>query len=743
VRVARILCSAFIVIGGLLAACGEATSQVSAQQSDAAVVLNDALPQLDVVNSGFDGSTDGSPLPEPPACIQLQELDARPVSSGAALFVRALSCAGDPVQNLDPNTFDIYEDGQRNDGASVLSVRGQETIVSLVLDLSAATLSVRTDLIETAKIMATDLAQGAGRGRVQLMLHWFAGEVVNPLGRSTLDLAEALNELEKLKTLVPGTPNVANLNGAFVASFSRTQNMVQTIRGRNGGAPLVPTYLVSISSGVDSANATSLASVTSNLSGNPIQRYAIVLPSAGYNAAARQQMQERATAGVIEALSVQDLRIQGRVLAKKILDETKSTYLLGYCSPSRAGQHSVEVRVKAPKIATRIARFSLALINDGTCSAQTFACGSNTCGGLACGVCDDRSEVCATTSSLSRCVDACKERGLCGGAPLSLNGYNVVCSDRSTSTECVGECVDLTTNPLHCGACFGDCGSQTATCNGNAATCQCAEGPCPKPFSEALGFAYGGYLFGYNGFGIVRVSEAAGGPAIRIVDEPMLTRLAVGAGYVYFSVGNRLERVALDGSGRTVVWQEPETIEYVLIDNNYVYVQIGWHLVRIPHGAGTARTIVFDGFSGFLSAIAGGKAIMFDNAAYRNSLATVDFDTGLVTLLAAGATAGPNHVSGSDVYYTLDGKTLLKVNVNTYTTTPIISTPTQDYIYWYVPTATEVLYGEGDKIYRRPHGGVPTAIAGGQPSSSDPLLSGTRLYWTSRGRYDRRLYLPR
>jgi hypothetical protein len=183
-------------------------------------------------------------------------------------------------------------------------------------------------------------------------------------------------------------------------------------------------------------------------------------------------------AGVFTPSDVNGLVGDFAYLANRIAGQSKSTYLLGYCSPSRAGSHAVSVTVGATQDpapgapAAASYQFSAAGFGPG-CGAAFFAgackdaSGAQAeCGGLFCGGCDDRSAAC--DGRTLQCDDFCS--GHCGQI-TNPNGYAQACPDTPTNTFCDGTCIDTTSDPANCGRCRNVCSQEGASTSCVASAC--------------------------------------------------------------------------------------------------------------------------------------------------------------------------------------------------------------------------------------------------------------------------------
>ena len=186
------------------------------------------------------------------------------------------------------------------------------------------------------------------------------------------------------------------------------------------------------------------------------------LKSADYD---EKTLDKLASGAVVTASDPAGLDASFSALADRIAAGLQGVYLLGYCSPKRAGQHTVSISVAG---ATSTGSAGYSFDADGFtegCSISTFqqACTGKDCGGLVCGACDDRKDQCDQGSD--KCLDFCTVLKACE-AITNPQGYAQTCPGCATGFVCdqaSHECV---------------CASGTRLCDDGQCHQCCKDGDC-------------------------------------------------------------------------------------------------------------------------------------------------------------------------------------------------------------------------------------------------------------------------
>ena len=432
--------------------------------------------QFDVghFSTGFVANAVDYTDPPDRSCVQADLIEGRTVTpSGVALFFTVEDCVGRPITGLEDDDFILFEDGvplSVEADSVILPQPGLQVFVSLVLDMSSSTNPLLPELIEGAKTFVTRLMID-DELPIQVSIELFAGERgLTQWQAPTLDAAKLLVRLDSLASYTPSDPASTNLNGAVIEAVARNESAQRDFRDRNYGGAFTAGYLVLFTDGGDTAAINTHAAAVAAVNGTDVEVLAVGLDSPDYDLPA---LTELAPGGVITSADAATLARDFGTVANRIAGQLSGIYLLGYCSPKRAGLHTVTVEVEEATNAHGVSyEFDAAGFGPG-CSATLFEtiCDGLSCGGRACGACDER--VASCDPSTFQCVSFCDQQALCGGRNASNpHGYDQVCSDSPPErVDCGGECADLTSDPNHCGDCDEVC----------AADSPCYEGECLCP----------------------------------------------------------------------------------------------------------------------------------------------------------------------------------------------------------------------------------------------------------------------
>jgi formylglycine-generating enzyme required for sulfatase activity len=429
-------------------------------------------------SDGFVG--DGIEYTDPPdlSCVETRLLEGRTatssgVSGGIALFFTVEDCEGRPVTGLVAEDFALLEDGEALSSeaqATVLPQAGVGVFVSLVLDLSSSTAPVLGELVDGARAFVDTLE--AARLPVQVQVLAFGGEAMaTERQRHTLDLDAARAALDGLRSWTPGDVGSTNLNGAVVQALQQSAAAQQAYRERNQGGAFSTGYVVVFTDGRDTARRVDVPTVQSAVSASPDTLMVVGLQGADWRPDAIAALGARYT---VEAPDAGQLPREFSAVANRIAGQASRSYLVGYCSPSRAGSHTVAVNVSGTQTRAQAVYDFDAGGFDGSCRAAAFeaVCAGRTCGGLGCGACDDRTDTCEGGRV---CRDNCQIRGLCGDQVImNAQGYEQSCPNAPESFGCGGRCVDTLGDPANCGGCGVACDPRGETCE--AGTCALREG---------------------------------------------------------------------------------------------------------------------------------------------------------------------------------------------------------------------------------------------------------------------------
>lgn len=408
------------------------------------------------------------------------------LSSSVALMFRAEDCYGRPLTGLTSDDFVVKEDDAPlsvEANKTILPTPGLQVFASLVLDMSSSTQPNVMQLITAAKAFVTRV-QG-GSLRVPISIQLFAGEpTLREWQAPTLDTAKLLQKLDDVATYTPMDPASTNLYGAVIDALSRSATAQNAFRQRNAGGAFSTGYVILFTDGQDTTGLKTRMEALTAAKASPDTLVAVALNTPDFTAAAQGALNELTSGDASDGKNVlvsdnaARLATDFDAVAYRIAGLSTGAYLLGYCSPKRAGQHSVAVELANATTRQRAEwSFSATGFSPG-CSSDAFgavcqdASGRKECGGLACGSCDDRVAKCNT--STLRCDSYCLgPPAACGGTMITNPlGYEQTCADRQEATSCGGSCADLNSDALNCGACGNSCTMQgyafciNQTCDG-------------------------------------------------------------------------------------------------------------------------------------------------------------------------------------------------------------------------------------------------------------------------------------
>ncbi|MBU6162444.1 MAG: SUMF1/EgtB/PvdO family nonheme iron enzyme, partial [Myxococcales bacterium] len=434
-------------------------------------------------SEGFVG--DGIEYTDPPdlSCLVTRLIEGRNASDagirgGIALFFAVEDCEGRPVTGLEASDFALLEDGEELSSeaqATVLRQEGVGVFVSLVLDLSSSTEPVLDELLAGAQAFVDTLESASLPVQVQVLA--FGGEPqASERQRHTLDLDVVRSALEGLQTWQPSDVGSTNLNGAVVQALQQSEESQAAYRERNLGGAFSTGYVVVFTDGRDTARRVDLATVQGAVSSSSDTLMVVGLRGADWRPESIAELGARYT---VAATEPGQLAREFSAVANRIAGQASRTYLVGYCSPSRAGSHTVAVSVSGTETREQAVYDFDATGFDGSCRASAFetVCEGNACGGLGCGACDDREGACVDEPGAAfACVDHCTLLGECNGETSTTElGYEVFCAAVPTRTDCGGVCRDLTSDDAHCGSCGTRCASG-GTCESGSCACPGADG---------------------------------------------------------------------------------------------------------------------------------------------------------------------------------------------------------------------------------------------------------------------------
>jgi hypothetical protein len=254
--------------------------------------------------------------------------------SNIAVYFTVDTTRGDPVPDLKPSDFRIYEDS-----APVSEYESRQTILQpevaavhytlLLVDMSGSVVSSPDlpKLVSAASSFAERVAPYQ-----KLAVYAFDGSPhLTPI--VGFGAGNLRGGIEGLGTYVPKDPST-NLNGAVVEAMHLIDRQMA-----QASVPLRFGTLVVFTDGTDHAHRVSDETVRKAVSESDLDLYAIAV-GGEIN---ESEIRSIGRSGTYTSKSRDDIARGFDEIAKRIEGYSKRYYLLSYCSPSRAGQHVVEI----------------------------------------------------------------------------------------------------------------------------------------------------------------------------------------------------------------------------------------------------------------------------------------------------------------------------------------------------------------------------------------------------------------
>ncbi|MCS6911836.1 MAG: VWA domain-containing protein [Myxococcales bacterium] len=258
--------------------------------------------------------------------------------SNVALYFSVTDRAGNPVPNLQADSFRIYEDGQ------LISVfESRQTILNpevaavhytlLLLDLSGSV--TQSGALAQLQPAVQSFADRVSRVQ-QVAIYGFDGSPkIFPLMPFTSGPGGVRGVAERLLSVRPRDPST-NLNGAVLEGLALLDRTLQ-----HSSAPLKFGTLVVFTDGTDRAHRVDRRQLNEALNNTQHNVFVIGVGSE----INEHELRSIGRTGVFLGREPTLLQQAFDQIALKVEGYTKSFYLLSYCSPARAQEH--ELRVEA------------------------------------------------------------------------------------------------------------------------------------------------------------------------------------------------------------------------------------------------------------------------------------------------------------------------------------------------------------------------------------------------------------
>lgn len=256
--------------------------------------------------------------------------------SNVAVYFTVDDASGEPVPGLTAEDFRIYEDG-----SVVSTAESQQTIVNpevaaehytlILVDMSGSVSeSDQVPLIEEAAQQFTSQLESHQR----VALYAFDGSEdihrITPFTRSEGAANAGLGRLSSFNTRDPST----NLHGAVVAAIGELDQALERSR-----VPLRFGTVVVFTDGSDRAARVSAQEMTEAINESSYDFFAIGVGDEIQESTLGSVGRE----GYVMVTDQEAIRDAFAEIGERITQMTQRYYLLSYCSPARAGTHTVRV----------------------------------------------------------------------------------------------------------------------------------------------------------------------------------------------------------------------------------------------------------------------------------------------------------------------------------------------------------------------------------------------------------------
>lgn len=261
--------------------------------------------------------------------------------SNVAVYFKVEKSNGEPVGGLTADQFQIYEDG-----SLVSKFESKQTILNptvaashytmLLIDMSGSiSESGSTDSVVEAATAFTEKVEKFQKVGV----YAFDGsEQLYPIAPFTNSAASVTAGINSLKSFKPKDPST-NLHGAVVSGLKELDSALSRAEH-----PMRFGTLVVFTDGTDRAARVSNDEMRKAVTDSQYEVFGI-----GLGVEIREdQIKQVGKNGTAMAHDKSQVTQAFDTIAKRIESQMKAYYLLSYCSPSRAGEHEVQIEAIAP-----------------------------------------------------------------------------------------------------------------------------------------------------------------------------------------------------------------------------------------------------------------------------------------------------------------------------------------------------------------------------------------------------------
>lgn len=253
--------------------------------------------------------------------------------SNVALYFTAQTSKGEPVADLLPADFAIYEDGQRISQSESLQTILQPEVAAihytlLLVDMSGSVTSSGDVTAITAA--ASQFASRVGKYQKVAVAAFDGSPHLTPMTGFGTNVLDGILALGSHKPKDPST----NLHGAVLEGIDMLERQLTL-----APVPLRFGTLVVFTDGTDRAHRHSLDDVRKALDETDIEVYVIAAGSE----VDEKQLGLVGKSGRFTSRNPGDIARGFDDVGRRIEASSRRYYLLSYCTPSRAGEHELEV----------------------------------------------------------------------------------------------------------------------------------------------------------------------------------------------------------------------------------------------------------------------------------------------------------------------------------------------------------------------------------------------------------------
>lgn len=266
---------------------------------------------------------------------QIQTAHEKP--SNVAVYFKVQDAKGEPVGGMTAEQFEIYEDGEL-----VSSLESQQTILNpevaashytlLLIDMSGSVVdSDDAEKVVEAALLFTSQVETNNK----VAIYAFDGEEkIHKITDFTGNEAGAEARAESLRGF-SSKDNSTNLNGAVIQGLAELDAGLEKAEN-----PLQIGTLVVFTDGTDRASRVSKDEMLEAVDDTPYDLFAIGLGAE----ISEKDLQEIGKDGTSLATDSDEVEQAFADIGERVEALTRSYYLLSYCSPSRAQEHTVSIK---------------------------------------------------------------------------------------------------------------------------------------------------------------------------------------------------------------------------------------------------------------------------------------------------------------------------------------------------------------------------------------------------------------